>query len=169
MVTPGLAFSSVPRWDTGNEIKGGTSMAAPHAAGLAGCLVSAVAQEGRAVGAAEIAQALRVSAVPFAGASAIDQGAGMPQLEAAYRWLIAAHQGSEYLVHATNGAPAAYRLQGFAGPPDTSEPFRVRHVAGPRAAERLLPSNVPSLSVPPTAPSRARETGGAVIYSQARL
>src|SRR6266581_3547801 len=100
IVTPGLAFSSVPRWDTGNEIKGGTSMAAPHAAGLAACLVSALAQEGRAVGAAEIAQALRVSAAPFAGASAIDQGAGMPQLEAAYRWLIAAHQGSEYLVHA---------------------------------------------------------------------
>src|SRR3989440_12877790 len=35
IVTPGLSFSSVPRWDTGNEIKGGTSMAAPHAAGLA--------------------------------------------------------------------------------------------------------------------------------------
>src|SRR5207245_2279149 len=32
LVTPGVAFSSVPRWDTGNEIKGGTSMAAPHAA-----------------------------------------------------------------------------------------------------------------------------------------
>src|SRR3989442_1524985 len=94
IVTPGLAFSSVPRWDTGNEIKGGTSMAAPHAAGLAACLVSALAQEGRAVGAVEIAQALRGSAVPFAGASAIDQGAGMPQLAAAYRWLIAAHQGS---------------------------------------------------------------------------
>src|SRR5207245_2469388 len=95
IVTPGLAFSSVPRWDTGNEIKGGTSMAAPHAAGLAACLVSALAQEGRAVGAAEIAQALRVSAIPFAGASAIDQGAGMPQLEAAYRWLIAGPQGSD--------------------------------------------------------------------------
>src|SRR2546425_10155802 len=116
IVTPGLAFSSVPRWDTGNEIKGGTSMAAPHAAGLAACLVSALAQEGRAVGPVHIAQALRVSAVPFAGATAIDQGAGMPRLEAAYRWLIAGHQGSEYLVHATNGASAAYRRQGFAGP-----------------------------------------------------
>ncbi|PYP20951.1 MAG: hypothetical protein DMD53_09240 [Gemmatimonadetes bacterium] len=169
IVTPGLAFSSVPRWDTGNEIKGGTSMAAPHAAGLAACLVSALAQEGRAVGAAEIAQALRVSAVPFAGASAIDQGAGMPQLEAAYRWLIAAHQGSEYLVHATNGASAAYRRQGFAGPADTIELFRVRHVAGLRAAEFLLRSNVPWLSVPPTVPAGARETEVAVIYSQARL
>src|SRR5947209_2837612 len=167
IVTPGLAFSSVPRWDTGNEIKGGTSMAAPHAAGLAACLVSALAQEGRAVGAAEIAQALRVSAAPFAGASAIDQGAGMPQLEAAYRWLIAGHQGSEYLVHATNGASAAYRRQGFAGPADTIELFRVRHVAGLRAAEFLLRSNVPWLSVPPTVPAGARETEVAVIYSQA--
>src|SRR5205809_18212 len=169
IITPGLAFSSVPRWDTGNEIKGGTSMAAPHAAGLAACLVSALAQEGRAVGAAEIAQALRVSAVPFAGASAIDQGAGMPQLEAAYRWLIAAHQGSEYLVHATNGASAAYRRQGFAGPADTIELFRVRHVAGLRAAEFLLRSNAPWLSVPPLVPAGARETEVAVTYAQARL
>jgi len=169
IVTPGLAFSSVPRWDTGNEIKGGTSMAAPHAAGLAACLVSALAQEGRAVGAAEVAQALRVSAVPFAGASAIDQGAGMPQLEAAYRWLSAGHQGSAYLVHATHGASAAYRRQGFAGPADTIELFRVRHIAGLRAAEFLLRSNAPWLSVPPTVPAGARETEVSVIYSQARL
>jgi len=93
----------------------------------------------------------------------------MPQLEAAYRWLIAAHQGSEYLVHATNGASAAYRRQGFAGPADTIELFRVRHVAGLRAAEFLLRSNVPWLSVPPTVPAGARETEVAVIYSQARL
>src|SRR2546426_11561285 len=30
----------------------------------------------------------RSSAVPFAGASAIDEGAGVPRLEAAYRWLL---------------------------------------------------------------------------------
>jgi tripeptidyl-peptidase II len=169
IVTPGLAFSSVPRWDVGNEIKGGTSMAAPHAAGLAACLVSALAQEGRAVGAAEIAQALRVSATPFAGASALDEGAGLPQLEAAYRWLSAGHQGSAYLVRATNGASAAYRRQGFAGPGDTSEVFRVRHVAGLRAAEFLLRSDAPWLSAPSTVPAGARETNVPVVYAQARL
>src|SRR6266540_460107 len=35
IVAPGIAFSTVPRWDTGNEVKVGTSMATPYAAGLA--------------------------------------------------------------------------------------------------------------------------------------
>src|SRR5213596_1813395 len=78
IVTPGVAFSSVPRWDTGNEVKGGTSMASPHAAGLAACLISGLAQEGRHATAADIIQALRISARPFGGARAIDDGAGMP-------------------------------------------------------------------------------------------
>src|SRR5206468_11125438 len=68
IVTPGVAFSSVPRWDIGNEIKGGTSMSSPHAAGLAACLVSALMQEGRRPVATDIAQALQMSARPFNGA-----------------------------------------------------------------------------------------------------
>src|SRR2546425_653640 len=148
LVTPGVAFSSVPRWDTGNEIKGGTSMAAPHAAGLAACLISAMLQEGRKVSAADLAQALRASAVPFAGASAIDEGAGVPRLEAAYRWLLSAHQGSEYVVRSEGGASGAFRRDGFAGPADTLQLFRVRHVAGLRAAQFLLRSSVAWLVVP---------------------
>ncbi|HEY6784299.1 MAG TPA: S8 family serine peptidase, partial [Gemmatimonadales bacterium] len=31
IVTPGVAYSTVPRWDTGHEIKVGTSMSAPYA------------------------------------------------------------------------------------------------------------------------------------------
>src|SRR6266851_3624461 len=96
LVAPGVAFSTVPRWNTGDEIKGGTSMAAPHAAGLAACLLSAMAQEGRRVSAAEVAQALRASAVGFRGETVLDQGAGVPHLEAAYRWLLGGHQGSAY-------------------------------------------------------------------------
>src|SRR5207249_10790521 len=87
VVTRVVAFSSVPRWDTGNEIKGGTSMSSPHAAGLAACLVAALAQEGRRATSADIVQALRMSARPFNGARFIDDGAGMPVLEAAYHWL----------------------------------------------------------------------------------
>src|SRR5207244_2193777 len=122
-VTPGVAFSAVPRWDTGNEIKGGTSMAAPHAAGLAACLISAMLQEGRRVSAAEVAQALRASAVPFAGATAVDEGAGMPRLDAAYRWLLSGHQGSEYVVRTSAGGSGAFRRDGLAGPGDTVQLF----------------------------------------------
>src|SRR5438445_1402933 len=169
LVTPGVAFSSVPRWDTGNEIKGGTSMAAPHAAGLAACLISAMLQEGRKVSAADLAQALRASAEPFAGASAIDEGAGVPQLEAAYRWLLGGHQGSEYIVRSRDGTPGAFRRDGLAGPGDTLQAFRVRHVAGLRAAQFLLRSSVAWLSVPGSLEAGPRETEIRVVYSPAAL
>src|SRR5258706_4574045 len=131
LVTPGVAFSVVPPWATGEEIKGGTSMAAPHAVGLVACLVSAMAQEGRRVSAAELVQALRVSARPFAGATIVDQGSGTPVLEAAYQWLKAGHQGSVYAVHVGNaGASAASRRDGLGR--GSGAPFTVSHVAGPR-------------------------------------
>ena len=169
IITPGVAFSTVPRFDTGDEVKGGTSMAAPHAAGLAASLISAMAQEGRTVSAAEITQALRVSGRRFAGATVLDQGAGEPQLETAYRWLAAGHQGSQYLVRAAGGTSAAFRRGGLAGPGDTLETFRVRHVAGLRAAEFLLRSNVRWMSVPETVPAAPGETAITVRYAAASI
>src|SRR2546425_13119869 len=62
-------FSTVPSFDTGNEIKAGTSMSAPYVAGLAACLMSALAQEGRAPDGAEVSAALRVGAAGLPGAS----------------------------------------------------------------------------------------------------
>jgi len=168
-VTPGVAFSAVPRWDTGNEIKGGTSMAAPHAAGLAACLISAMLQEGRRVSAAEVAQALRASAVPFAGATAVDEGAGMPRLDAAYRWLLSGHQGSEYVVRTSAGGSGAFRRDGLAGPGDTVQLFHVRHVAGLRAAQFLLRTSVPWLAAPALVPAGARETEIPVTYTRSGL
>jgi tripeptidyl-peptidase-2 len=158
LVAPGVAFSTVPRWDTGDEIKGGTSMAAPHAAGLAACLLSAMAQQGRRVSAAEVAQALRASAVGFRGETVLDQGAGVPQLEAAYRWLLGGHQGSAYEVRTPGGVSGAFRRAGLAGPADTLQVFHVRHVAGLRAAEFLLRSSVRWLTTPATVTAGARET-----------
>ena len=169
IVTPGLAFSSVPRWDTGNEIKGGTSMSSPHAAGLAACLVSALTQEGRRASAADIMQALRISARPFSGARLIDEGAGMPSLETAYQWLEGGHQGSVYGVQASDGVTAAFRRNGFTGS-DSVETFSVRHLAGLRAAEFVLRADAPWLIVGDSVLQAApRKTEIAVIYQRSAL
>ncbi len=91
IVTPGVAYSAVPRWNTGQEISQGTSMAAPHAAGLAALLVSAVTQEKRTIDARAIKQALMVTARPLSGATFVDEGTGLPDVVAAYAWLSGDH------------------------------------------------------------------------------
>lgn len=169
IITPGVAFSSVPVWATGGEIKGGTSMAAPHAAGLAACLASALTQEGRKVSAAEVMQALRVSARPFPATRFIDEGAGVPVLEAAYQWLKAGHQGSTYEVRATTGASAAFRRAGFASGSDTIETFSVRHLAGLRAAQFVLHSDVAWLRSDDTVSAAPRVTQIPVRYQRSAL
>lgn len=161
VVTPGVAFSVVPPWATGEEIKGGTSMAAPHAAGLVASLVSALAQEGRRVSAAELVQALRMSARPFGGATIVDQGAGTPVLETAYQWLRAGHQGSSYVVH------GAYHRDGLGS--DSGATFTVRHVAGLRAAQFVLRADAAWLSVPDTLEAGARATDITVTYNRTAL
>lgn len=169
VVAPGEAFSSVPRWNLGDEIKSGTSMAAPQMAGFVACLLSAMAQEGRPVTAADLIQALRTTAVPLAGWSRIEQGMGVPKLEAAYRWLVAGHQGSRYIVRATGGAPAALRRNGFGNPGDTADVFTVTHADGLRGAQFLLTSDAPWLSVPPVVTSQARSTAIRVTYRPSLL
>jgi len=169
IVTPGIAFSSVPRWNMGDEIKPGTSMASPHAAGLAACLVSAFTQQDRRLSAVEVMQALRVSAHQFSGVKVIDDGAGVPALEPAYQWLAAGHQGSIYDVKAQNGATAAFRRNGFANAQDTIETFTVRHLAGRRAAEFALRTDVAWLSVDPDVDAAPRATQIAVTYKRSAL
>ena len=168
IVAPGIAFSTVPRWDTGSEVKVGTSMATPYAAGLAGCLASALVQEGRRASAAEVVQALRVSARPFNGARMIDEGAGMPVLEAAYQWLEGGHQGSSYEVRAATGVSAAFRRNGFTSG-DSVETFTVRHRAGLRAAQFALHADVPWLNVDDTVDAAPRATQIPVTYHRGTL
>lgn len=113
LVAPGLAWSSVPAFDAGNEQQGGTSMAAPHAAGLAARLLSHLRRTGRWVPAATVLQALRIAARPIPGATVADQGHGVPDLPTAAAWL-AAHERVPVIIAsagARNGR-AAFLLEG---------------------------------------------------------
>jgi tripeptidyl-peptidase-2 len=169
LVAPGMAFSTVPRWNLGDEIKSGTSMAAPQLAGLVACLRSAMVQEGRAVTAADIMQALRATATPLRGWSVVDQGAGVPSLDSAYRWLLAGHQGSRYTVRTEAGASAALWREGFPAAGDSSELFTIRHVDGLRAAQFALTSDVPWATSLATVTAQPRSTTIQIGYRPALL
>jgi subtilisin family serine protease len=188
IVTPGMAYSAVPSWNTGEEIKLGTSMSAPHAAGIAALLLSAMKAEGRQVGAAELGRAMRATARPLSGEGPEDQGYGVPQVGAAYGWLHAGHAAFRFRVQvwpaarSTSGvvpglrpgpaAPvrpldrptAAYRRAGLLGSDDTIQLFTVRRVEqlqgppGPGHAYRLV-ANEPWLR--PAAPTVTLGADGA--------
>ena len=147
IVTPGLAYSTVPVWNTGEEVKGGTSMASPQAAGLVALLMSAMKAEGRQVSGAQITAALCATARHLTGESETDEGYGLPRAEAAYQWLEVGHQASRFDVRAlpspgASGGPglgaaspddratAAYRRDGLLSPADTIQRFTVRRVGG---------------------------------------
>lgn len=164
LIAPGVAFSVVPRFDRGDEFKGGTSMAAPYAAGLAARLMSAMAQEGRRVTGADVQQALRASASWLPGGSILDEGPGQPHLEAAYRWLAAGHQGSEYQIRTTSGRSAAFRRNGPGGAGDTLDVFQVRHLAGLRVAEFVLRSSADWVTTPAAISAGPAETSIPLHY-----
>ena len=134
LVTPGVAYSTVPNWDAGGEIEAGTSMASPHAAGLAALLLSAANQAHRTVSAAAVRQALMVTAARLPDVSYSSQGAGIPDAVRAWQWLELGRAVPAVTVQSEQGTPGAlvvvgpddtlpsaitYRLQGVPGARDT--------------------------------------------------
>src|SRR3989449_3942664 len=145
-------------------------MSAPYVAGLAACLMSALAQEGRTPDGAEVSAALRVGAAGLPGPPVLAPGAGVTPPPGASRWLLAGHQGSASVVRATTGGgSAAFRREGLAGPGDTVETFRARHVTGLRVAQFSLKSDAPWLTAPALVAAAARETEIPLIYSAPAL
>ncbi|MGE3615450.1 MAG: S8 family serine peptidase, partial [Gemmatimonadales bacterium] len=77
ILAPGIAYSTVPRWDIGSENKNGTSMASPHVAGAMALLLSGLKAEGRTWTAAQIKQAVTATGRPMPGVIRADEGAGL--------------------------------------------------------------------------------------------
>jgi subtilisin family serine protease len=164
IVTPGLAFSTVPRWNTGEEWKSGTSMAAPHAAGLAALLLSGLVQESRSIEARQVRHALMVTARPLANATFLDDGTGAPDVGAAWRWLTRAGPVPEMSVRALrHGVTAAYQERTLGTPVDTAPAFEVALPRGAPETDVTLRSSADWL----VAPAQARLRAGANTVSLA--
>ncbi len=150
LVTPGTAYSTVPPWHAGEEEESGTSMASPHAAGLAALLRSGLRQEQRTASAREIKQALMATAHPVEGESYLDAGSGIPDIGAAWAWLAAGHRlrAIEVSVPDGHGVSAAYRPAGLAGVADTLQRFVLTPGDGAGRAVYHLRSDAPWLLAP---------------------
>jgi subtilisin family serine protease len=172
---PGVAYSNVPRWHTGGEVSSGTSMAAPQISGAMSLLQSAMAQEGRRVRAAELRLALVATAAPLEGASVVDQGRGIANVGAAYRWLQAVHQSGFFEIRALDAAgdatrgSAAYRRSGLQSPGDTVQRFRVASVEGQPAAKITFTSDAGWIRAPDTLTLRGQAEVVTLRYDAAGL
>ncbi|HEV8124372.1 MAG TPA: S8 family serine peptidase [Gemmatimonadales bacterium] len=162
IMTPGTAYSTVPLWNRGSETSSGTSMAAPHAAGLAALLVSAMKQENLGLSAWNIRQALMVTARPIADVSFLDQGAGIPDVSSAYHWLLGRHRVADIEVKVIGdsaGVTAAYRPGGLRSSSDTIQRFELLRPEGSPVETFTLRSTASWLVAPAAVSlSEARST-----------
>ncbi len=171
LVTPGVAYSSVPRWNAGDEVEQGTSMAAPHAAGLAALLVSALTQEKRPVEARAIKQALMVTAQPTRQGAFVDQGTGLPNVEAAFQWLDPRRSLPDVQVRVPHrtGATTGALEHAVASHGDTTQTFELVRPSDAPAATYTLRSDAAWLTAPPQVTLRGPLTRVTVHYTRKPL
>ncbi len=148
LVVPGIAYSTVPRWDTGEEIKAGTSMASPHVAGIAAVLASGALAERRALTADDIRRALIGSGRSVTGGTLIDAGAGVPELSRAWSILRGPAPPAEFDLEAVDrpGTTAGFRIA--PAPADTVVRFRITRRRGTGPVDVALASDADWLIAP---------------------
>ncbi len=150
-VTPGVAFSTVPRWNTGDERKGGTSMASPYAAGLLALLRSAAVAEKRAVNGRQLKQALMVTARPLPEATYLDQGTGTPNIGSAWTWLSEGRDVPEVGVRSLgNGTGNTAAFSSLASPGEHVQRFAIERPANAAPLHVTLRSDAAWLLAPPS-------------------
>lgn len=175
LCAPGKAFSVVPRWHSGKEVLEGTSQAAPQIAGAASLLLSAMRARNVSVRAVEVTRSLKNTAKRPPGLTALDVGAGVPNVSAALQWLAAGHQAGTYSVHAVadedlvHQGSAAFRRSGLTSPADTVQRFIVSSVGGQPAARLLLESDVDWIRAPRFVEPRGAPVTIDLVYDQSQL
>jgi len=170
VLAPGFAYSSVPRYDRGGEVKQGTSFSSPHVAGLAALLRSALKQAGIEADARTIKQALMVTARPQSDLPFVDEGAGLPDMESAWRWLQGRRKVPDVAVQAVgHGSDAAYRERGLASARDTVQQFEISRPGASGSTTFTLRSSAPWLRAPKSVTVRGTKGTISVRYSAAAL
>ncbi len=169
IITPGVAYSTVPRWSIGDERKGGTSMASPHAAGLLALLRSAAVAEKEAPSARQLKQALMVTARPVAGASYLDQGTGTPDVGAAWTWLHVGRPVPDVLVASTGGGGGTAAFRTLASRTDSVQLFRVERHADAAPLTVTLRTDSPWISAPASSVLHGGTSEIRLGYRTARL
>jgi subtilisin family serine protease len=149
IVVPGAAYSSVPNFAAGQELENGTSMASPYAAGLVARLTSALVATKRRASARMLRQALRMGARQLPSGSIVDQGAGLPDLGAAWNWLAVAHDLPAVVVEAGGiSGRAGILLNSGAG--STGARIVLRDLEGSGARTLRLRADSAWLQIPET-------------------